>query len=469
MKKIANAKKIHLIGIKGVGMTAFACCLKDLNIKISGTDLKKEFITDAVLKENNITWQKGFDKKNINNQDFVIATGSDHGGPQNPEAQAAKRKNIPYLTHGEALGRLMSEKIGISVCGVGGKTTVSAMLATILEKGNFKPSYAVGVAKIFPLGNPGRWQKGKYFIAEADEYATSKNYDHRPRFSWQNPRYIIATNIEHDHPDIYPTLAKTNKTFLKFFQKIPSNGLLIINGDHINNKRVLNKFSGPYQTVGFQSHNNWQIKNIILTVEKTQFTLYKKDKKIGTINLSVPGHHNIFDAALAAVMAIQLNTPFKVIQEALKEFRGTRRRFEYIKTKNNLHFYDDYAHHPSQLKAVLRAARHWFNKNKKIIVIFQPHTFSRTKKFFNQFAASFSTADRIFLIPIYASEREKNKNNVSSQKLAQKIKTQPQMENRVSFVSNKTALIKMIKKVAHKEDIIFTIGAGDVWKLHRLF
>jgi len=469
MKRIINAKKIHLIGIKGVGMTALACCLKDLNIKISGTDLEKEFITDAVLKENKIAWQKGFDEKNINDQDFVIATGSDHGGPQNPEARAAKRKNIPYLTHGEALGQLMNEKIGISVCGVGGKTTTSAMLAAILEKGNSQPSYAIGVAKIFPLGNPGRWQNGKYFIAEADEYATSKNYDHRPRFFWQKPRYIIATNIEHDHPDIYPTLIETNKTFLKFFQKIPADGALIINGDHINNKNVLRKFSGPCQTVGFQDHNDWQIKNTILAVKKTQFTLYKKDKNIGVVNLSVPGRYNIFDAALAAVTAIQLGIPFEIIQKSLSEFQGTKRRFEYIKTKNNIHYYDDYAHHPSEVTAVLQAARHWFGKNKKIIVIFQPHTFSRTEKFFNQFMVGLSTADWVFLVPIYSSGREENKSGVSSQQLAQKIKSQPQMKNRASFMNNEANLIKTIKKIAHKDDIVLTIGAGDIWKLHRLF
>ncbi len=192
---LRDIHSVHFTGIKGVGMTALACCFQDLGAKITGSDVAEVFVTDEILKKRQISWRIGFAPQNLANPDLLITTGA-HGGLLNPEVKIAKERGIPVMTHGEALGFLMKGKRGISFCGVGGKSTTSAMAATVLDHAGLAPSYAVGVAEIFPLGFPGRFEKkGEFFVAEADEYATCKGVDLRPRFSWQNPEFIICTNI----------------------------------------------------------------------------------------------------------------------------------------------------------------------------------------------------------------------------------------------------------------------------------
>ena len=459
-----NIHSIHFTGIKGVGMTALACCAQDLGIKVSGSDVNDVFVTDAILRKRKIKWLTDFKAKNINHPDLLIATGA-HGGLANPEVTEAKKKNIPVMTHGEALGLFMKKKIGISVCGVGGKTTTSAILAAIFYFGGIHSSYAVGVGEIFPLGAPGHYdKKGNLFIAEADEYANSIGIDNRPRFFWQNPKFIICTNIEHDHPDVYKDIHNTQKTFLKFFQKIHKNGYLIINGDNPHNLEVLKSFSGPFYTYGTGENNDWQIKNIKRKKGKNTFSVYFKGKQIGNFKINVPGQFNILNATAAIVLSRILNIPIHKIKKGLEQFRGTKRRFEFIGKKNNTKIYDDYAHHPTEIKSTLKAARNWFGKNKRIIVIFQSHTYSRTKKLLHQFAQSFSDANKIIITKIYASAREKKDPQISGAILAKEI---AKYHQRVSFVYNPHKVPKLIKKIGQKEDIIITMGAGDIWKINK--
>ena len=461
---LKDIRSIHFTGIKGVGMTALACCAQDLGIKISGSDVNEVFVTDAILRKREINWLTDFKKKNINHPDLLITTGA-HGGLANPEVIEAKKKNIPVMTHGKALGLFMKEKMGISVCGVGGKTTTSAILATILRLGGIHPSYAIGVGEIFPLGAPGRYdKKGNLFVAEADEYVTSIGIDNRPRFSWQNPKFIICTNIEHDHPDVYKDINDIKKTFLKFFQKIPKNGYLIINGDNPHNLEVLKSYSGPSYTYGTGKNNDWQVRNIKRKKEENIFSVYFKSKQIGNFKINVPGRFNILNATAAIVLSRVLNIPTHKVKESLEQFKGTKRRFEFIGEKNNIKVYDDYAHHPIEIKNTLRAARSWFGRNKRIIVIFQSHTYSRTKKLLYQFAQSFNSANEVIITKIYASAREKKDPKISGQILANAI---GKYHQRVNFVNNPQNLPKLIKKIGQKKDIIITMGAGDIWKVDR--
>jgi UDP-N-acetylmuramate--alanine ligase len=453
---------IHMIGIKGVGMTALAACLKDLGIKITGSDIAKEFITDQTLKKMGLSWWENFSPRHIKNQELVVATGSGHQGPNNPEAQAALEKGIPYLTHGQALGELMKEKIGISVCGVGGKTTTSAMVATLMKEANLKPSFAIGAAEIFPLGLPGHFEKeGKFFIAEADEYVTAKNFNHRPRFDWQNPKIIVCTNVEHDHPDVYPNLTATKKAFRSFFEKIPSDGVLIINGDSKNNQKIIKNLNRKILTYGQKSNNNYQIKEISLSRGKTSFSLQYNKQNLGSFTLGVPGRHNVFNAAAALIVLKYLGADLEKIKKALSKFTGTKRRFEFLGKIGKKELWDDYAHHPRQIKATLSAAKKWFGK-KPITVLFQSHTFTRTQQLIDDFAKSFSLADQVLVLPIYDAGRESGDTKKIAQKLTNKIKRE---QERVFFMPNKNAAIKKIKKI--DQGIILTMGAGDVWKIGR--
>lgn len=453
-------KFVHLIGIKGVGMTALAACLKDKGLKISGSDIKETFITDQTLKKMGLSWWEKFSPRHITDQDLVIATGSAHQGQENIEAKAALKKGLPYLTHGEALGALMQGKIGISVCGVGGKTTTSAMLATIMTEARLNPSFAIGAAEIFPLGLPGRFSpSGQFFIAEADEYATAKGVDNRPRFFWQNPKVIICTNIEYDHPDIYKNLQETKRVFQEFFQKVANKGTLIINADNKNNQSVIKGLNQEIITYGEGEGNDYQIKNLTFLPQKTIFSLLGHKKTLGTFELNVPGRHNVLNAAGAIIAARVLGASLPEIKSGLSSFRGTKRRFEFLGKTKDREIWDDYAHHPSQIKATLAAAKAWFD-NQPLAVIFQPHTFSRTEELLEEFSESFSNADQVIILPVYSSGRETGDPIKTGEKLAQKIS---QHHQRVIFLNNKNEVKKMIKKINQK--IIFTMGAGDVWKI----
>ena len=211
---IKNAKHVHFTGIKGVGMTSLALCCQDLGIKITGSDVEEEFVTDETLKNRGLPWKIGFKKENLNPKpDLLVFTGA-HGGLNNPEVLVAKELGIPVISHAEALGQLAEGKKTIAVCGVGGKTTTCAMIATILEYAGLNPSYAIGVGNIPSTGTPGKYSKeGGYFICEADEYAISPGVDNRPKFSLLSPEYLVITNIKHDHPDIY----KTSEVFEQVF------------------------------------------------------------------------------------------------------------------------------------------------------------------------------------------------------------------------------------------------------------
>ena len=255
-------KKIHFVGIKGTNMTPLAIIAKEAGFDVSGSDIEQEFITDAALKKVGITPLVGFSSDHITDQSFVITTGA-HGGYENVEVVAAKSKSIPVMSAGEATGEFMKGThfkknfTGISIAGTHGKTTTTAMLATMLTENRLDPSYIIGTGNIGSLGLPGHFGSGRYFVAEADEYATEPKNDKRARFLWQHPTFAVFTNIEHDHPDIYPTLSSVRETFLSFANQLPAKGLLIACGDDPQIRELLREFQGKTITYGFSPENNY--------------------------------------------------------------------------------------------------------------------------------------------------------------------------------------------------------------------
>jgi UDP-N-acetylmuramate--alanine ligase len=462
MKKpssLRGIKEIHFTGIKGVGMTALACCAQDLGLKITGSDVKEVFVTDEVLKKRKIRWKTGFSPKNIKKPDLVITTGA-HQGFANPEVKEAQAKNIRSVSHAEALGLFAVDKETVSVCGVGGKTTTASMIATILTSIGQKPSFAIGVGQINPLGDPGRYASGRHFVAEADEYAVLPGQDHRPRFSFQKPKVITVTNIEHDHPDIYEDLSQTKKTFENFFESLPPDGLLIACIDNPNIADLLRQgLTCPVQTYGFSPRADWQIEKINLSPGKTFFTLSRQGMEFGRISLSVPGRFNCLNAVAAFAAVNFLGGDPRKIKSGLEKFAGTKRRFELLAQVKKMRLYDDYAHHPTQIQATLKAAREWF-PDQPIVAVFQPHTFSRTKVLFNEFAKSFALASQTLITDIYASAREEPIPGVSSQKLASAIqKNQP----KVSYCPGIEEVLDYLKKHLSGNEVILTLGAGDIF------
>lgn len=462
MTNIKTANHIHFTGIKGVGMTATACAAQDLGAKVSGSDVAETFVTDPILAKRQIVVKNDFSPDHIlSSIDLVVFTGA-HQGDQNPEVKAAQKKGIPTITQAEAIGQLMADKIGISVCGVGGKSTTASMIATILTAAGKHPSYVIGVASINNLGVAGKYDsKGKYFVAEADEYATIPGTDLTPKFMFQDPQIIVTTNIAYDHPDVYPSLEKTKAAFTAFFQKLAPTGTLVYNADDPNADFIR---SPNFSTVtfGVKKSANLQLKKTFYQRDRMHYVFEYKNQEYQGI-LAVPGEHNVKNAlaALAACRALGLISIDDCLP-ALTSFTGTKRRLEVVGEKDGIVFLDDYAHHPSEIIAVLQTVKNWLRK-RRLVVVFEPHTFSRTKALFHQFTTSFSLADQVIITDIFASARETNDPTVSAASLAQAIKKQKV----ATAYCPRPSLVEYVKAVLKPHDALLTLGAGTIYQLHH--
>ncbi len=445
MRKI---KSIYFVGIKGVGMTPLAIIAKEAGMEVTGSDIGEEFITQELLKKVGITPLVGFSKENIKNPDLVITTGA-HGGFSNIEVVEAKRKNIEVITQGEAVGLFMEglifgrEQIGISVTGTHGKTTTTAMVATILKDCGLDPSFVIGGGNILSLGSSGHFGEGKYFVAEADEYMTEPIFDKTIKFMWQHPKIAVITNIEFDHPDAYKSLEETREKFLEFVNQLPKNGVLITCGDDPQVKKLLSEFKGRKITYGTSNDNDFIV-----------------DEVLKGVSLSVFGEHNRLNATAAFIVGLEVGLSKGRIIKSLIQFKGSKRRSEFVgELESGALVYDDYAHHPTEIQKTLKSFRDKFPSS-RIVCIFQPHTYSRTKSLFEQFSNSFNDANIVILTNIYSSLREKPDPTVSMPDLAKKIGAKalflPKLSDVVEYINNQNF---------GKGFILITMGAGDVYKI----
>lgn len=462
-------QSIHFTGIKGVGMTPLALIAKQAGFQVTGSDIDQEFITDQALKKAKITPLIGFSADHIKTPDLVITTGA-HGGYDNIEVQTAKQKNIQVITAGEAVGRFMDGKIfdkkfqGISVAGTHGKTTTTAMIATILKEADFDPSFIIGTGNISSLGAPGHFGKGKFFIAEADEYATEPQYNKTARFLWQYPKLAVFTNIELDHTDIYHSIDEVRNTFLQFTQNLPADGTLIVCGDDREIQKLLKQYSGKVITYGFNPDNNYVLKRVNISGEQMFFWVDAFGSSFGEFILKVVGEHNALNALAAIITSIEAGVPFEKIKPALLKFTGSQRRLEFLgQLKTGAYIYDDYAHHPTEIKKTLTALRQQYPK-KKIICIFQPHTYSRTKTLFDDFLRAFDAVDQVIITDIYASLREDPDPTITSQILSESLIN---YHKEILYLAKPFDVVEYIKQKRPRHDtILVTLGAGDIYKIH---
>jgi UDP-N-acetylmuramate--alanine ligase len=461
-------KKIHFTGIKGVGMTALAVLIKESGLTVSGSDTAEQFITDLTLQQAGINPYVGFLPEHVNDADLVITTGA-HGGFDNPEVVSAKEKGKRVMSLAEAIGFFMSGEplgrifTGISVAGTHGKTTTTAMIATLFKENKLDPSYVIGTSSIPSLGISGHYGKGEMFVVESDEYATEPVHDHRPKFYWQHPKIAVFTNIEHDHIDIYPTIDAVREVFLQFAQNLSSDAVLIACGDDHEIQRLLTAYTGRKITYGFSPNNDFILQRVHISGSNTFFQVSAYGTDLGEFMIRTPGEHNCLNALAAIIVALESGLKLEQVKEGLQAFSGTKRRLE---LKGSLDsgalLYDDYGHHPTEIMKSLAALRSMFPK-KHIVCIFQPHTYSRTKQLFEDFTRSFRNADTVILLPIYASAREKPDAGVSSELLLYAMqKTHkdsiflPKFDNVVEYLN---------KKRFQDDTVIVTMGAGDIYKV----
>ena len=453
-------KNIFIVGIKGVAMTNLAIILKKMGKKVFGADIEEEFITDENLKKYNIDYQLGFEPNKLPQVTDLVIYSAAHQGINNPYVIEAKKRGIRIISQAEILGKILGLfKNKIAVCGCHGKTTTASLLSYALINLNLKPSYLVGSSS-FNDFDGADFQDSNYFVIEADEYGINPPIDKTPKFLKLDPSFIIETNIDFDHPDVYKNLEETKAAFLKFFV----NRDLILNIDDQNTKSIFSQIKKINQgkkviTYGFTKEADFQIVNPYFYEEKTEFEIINKKNKLGRFSISLFGKHNISNTTAVIVFLVNHGWETKKIQKVIADFYGAKRRFEFLGAVGENLFFDDYAHHPVEIKATITAARKRFPK-RKIIVFFQPHTFSRTASLINDFNSSLKIADKGYVFPIFPSARENPKDfNISSKDIIGQSKNLVYIQER--------DLISVLRQEIKNKGVILIMGAGDIYKKFR--
>ncbi|HYD35510.1 MAG TPA: UDP-N-acetylmuramate--L-alanine ligase [Vitreimonas sp.] len=473
MMQILEYHHFYLVGIKGVAMASLAQCLLDAGKSVRGCDVSEKFVTQSLLEKRSVHIDIGFEGNIPAETECVIYTAA-HKGKFNPIVQAAQAQSIPTFSQAEAMASLFNQKQGVAVCGVGGKSTTSAMITWILEKTGRQPSFSVGVGNIPGLDKTGQWQSdSQYFIAEADEYvidpsAPSRGEEITPRFSFMNPWLTICTNLRFDHPDVYKDFEHTKTVFKRFFEQIKDGGVLVVNSDdqellHLA-KEVAAARNIQVVSYGEDIHSLVTFRNITAHAGKTIAGFLSGE--MYSLELQIPGKYNVYNALAALTACKVMGVEFDEGIAALASFRSTLRRAEFIGEKNGVKFYDDYAHHPNEVKSVIHAFKEWF-PDSKLMVAFQSHTFSRTKALFPEFIDAFAEADEVAMIDIFPSAREPYDASITSEMLCEEI----EKEFVGKSARNYKTLANLAKYLQHSlkpGDVCLTVGAGDIYKVHEL-
>lgn len=442
-----NPISIHFIGIGGISMSGLAEILLTEGFRISGSDNKASELTEH-LEKLGAQIQIGQKASNIPADcELVVYTAAIH--PDNPEFAAAKKRGIPMLSRAELLGELMANyKTAIAVSGTHGKTTTTSMISTILLEAQADPTISVG-GMLQTIGGNIRVGHSETFLTEACEYTNS--------FLHFFPTIGIILNIEEDHLDFFRDLEDIRHSFRKFAQLIPDDGLLIINSDIERYEEITRDLSCRVITFGSSEESDYLACDISYdTLARASFELVNAGKKGPVFHLGVPGEHNVSNALAAIALSDALHIPAEAIQKGLLAFTGTDRRFQYKGEKNGFTIIDDYAHHPTEIRATLEAAAHY--PHREIWCVFQPHTYTRTKSFLKDFAQALSLADHVVLADIYAA-RETDTLGISSQTLADELE---KLGTDVHYFPSFEEIETFLLKNCFHGDLCITMGAGDV-------
>lgn len=443
-------KNIFMLGIGGCGVSALAKILHEMGYKISGSDLKESPNTMR-LKDLGVKVYIGHDAGHLREADIVIASTAIH--KNNVEIIEASSREIPIYPRAEALSWIMDQfETKVAVSGTHGKTTTTSMIAQILYVGGLDPTYLIGGDMDYVHGNA-RLGKGKFVVAEADESDGS--------FLRLNPNVAIVTNIEEDHMEYFGDANKLMEYFEKFTNKLPKDGLLIINSDHPNNLQLLKNYQGKAVTYGFNHDAEYYADNIRFNENGSTFDVYKSGKKMGEVNLSIPGEQNVSNALAALAFGFEFNIDLPNMARALQTFTGAKRRFQIIDQINNIMIVDDYAHHPTEIKATLKAAKTGW-KDRRIVCVFQPHRYTRTLYLHHEFGKAFDLADIIILTDIYTAG-EAPIPGITGETIVAEI----DKSKEVHFIPRKEKICDYLLEIVKPGDIVITAGAGDIYTVGK--
>jgi UDP-N-acetylmuramate--alanine ligase len=445
-EELPKGTEIHMMAIGGVGMSGLALVMDRMGYNVSGCDLHPGEAA-ARLRAQGIDVAEGHDPSHLSGVGMVVASAAIPAA--NPELIAAREAGIPVLSRAEALGRLMDEKDGIAISGTHGKTTTTSMVASVLEAAGLDPTIIIG-GDLEILGGNAKLGAGDLLVAEACEAYGS--------FLELFPRMAVILNIEHDHHDCYPTLEDVLRSFRQFLSQIKDGGLAIMCADCPNVRAVIPSVRQRVVTYGLSDGVDYRAVDVDADSPNPTFRALYRDKDLGEFTLNVPGEHNVRNALASIAVGSELGVDPSIMAEALADFHGAGRRFEVLGEVGGITVVDDYAHHPTEIRATIDAARAW---HRRLVVVFQPHLYSRTESLAEEFAGALKGADIPVLTEIYAA-RERPKPGVSASMLVDMINSDGQ--GKVLFIPDKTRVAEELLPVLKPGDLVIVMGAGDIRK-----
>lgn len=453
-------KIVHFVGIGGAGMNGIAEVLKNLGYEVRGSDLKQSEATKR-LQTLGINITIGHMAENVKGAHVVVVSSAISS--DNPEVIAAKEQLIPVIPRAEMLAELARLKYGILVAGSHGKTTTTSLIASVLASGGFDPTVVIG-GKLKSIGSHAKLGQGEFLIAEADESDGS--------FLKLSPTVAVVTNIDREHLDFFKNIEGLKTAFLSFVNKVPFYGLSILCADNEHVKELLPKIQRKFITYGLSKGVDLVAENIRIEGIKSKFKAILKGVSLGSFEVPLPGRHSVSNSLAAIGVAHELGLDMDTVRKALKNFSGVQRRFEFKGESSGIKIFDDYGHHPSEILATLGAAKEAITQNTgyktregRLVVLFQPHRYTRTRDLLSDFFGAFVDADKIILMDIYPAG-EKPIDGINSEVLLKGIMD---AGKDIVYIKDRTKIIEYLCEELKGGDTLLTLGAGDVWKIGEEF
>ena len=429
-------------------MSAIAKVMLEMGYQVSGSDLARQELTEKLAAKGAQVFI-GHEAENVNGADVVVYSTA--LSKDNVEMAAAEHLNIPILHRSQMLGRLMNAKKGIAVAGAHGKTTTSSMIALVLEHCQQDPTYIIG-GEIMNVGSNAKAGQGDWVVAEADESDGS--------FLQYHPYIALVNNIEADHLENYNgDFENLKKAYAQFLSQVKTDGKAVVCKDDGYLRDMIPLIQSEVISYGIENDADYMARNIDLGDRKVQFDVVHKGQVLGTMKLSVPGKHNVYNALATLITCMEAGLSFAEVAEAITEFRGAKRRFQVLGEVDDILVIDDYAHHPTEIEATISAAK---ATGKRIIAVFQPQRYTRTYFLFEQFSRAFPEADEVIITDIYSPAGEKQIEGISSAKLVELIRQNSNAN--VSYIPTKEEVQQALLGRVQNGDLVLTMGAGDIWK-----
>lgn len=442
----SRKKKVHFIGIGGIGMSGIAEILISSGYKVSGSDIADSDIVKR-LGSLGATVHIGHREENLRDADVVVVSSAID--EKNPEIQMARKNKIPIIQRAEMLAELMKMQTSIAIAGTHGKTSTTSMIATIVQHCGLDPTIIIG-GRVDALGGNAKLGKGDFLVAEADE--SDKSFLKLPA------TIAIVTNIDNDHLNNYGNIQNIKDAFVDFINRIPFYGHAILCQDDENVKSILPKINKPHMTYGFSPQATLQARNPQFSNFGSNYEVWQGEKKLGEARCNVPGKHNVLNSLAAIATGMEIGLTFEQASTGLAQFKGVRRRFELKGEAGGVKVFDDYGHHPTEIRATLNAARKAWDG--RVVTLFQPHRYSRTQDCYEDFVRAFDDADQVFVANIYAAGEDPIP-GISAEKLADDISKHGHKS--VEFVGDPKTCAEKIAGKLQKGDLFLTLGAGNVY------